>query len=40
MTHDLLYFVLLLVPIAGPTWYLHMEAKQAIAGRGEEERLS
>ena len=40
MTHDLLYFALLLLPIAGPTWYFHMEAKQEIAGRGEEERSS
>lgn len=39
MTHDLLYFVLLLIPIAGPTWYLHIEAKQEAAGLGKEERL-
>lgn len=40
MTPDLLYVVLLLVPIAGPTWYLHIEARQEIPGREEEERSS
>lgn len=40
MTHDLLYFVLLLMPIAGPTWFLHMESKQEAARLGSKERSS
>lgn len=40
MTHDLLYFVLLLLPIAGPTWYLHVEARQEAARLAREERSS